>query len=112
MRSVMQTRKGAVTTRQKGIDIMKITTVSLIGKNDGEQYISGMLEDEKFDEDGLWHNTKAFCIDLYHKTQTSKVIKYSWYHGMPSGHTVVKVYRNNIIDVSEVEAVLKECNLI
>lgn len=90
---------------------MKITSTSEIDSN-GEQYISGLLEEEKFDERGLWNGIKAFSFDINHKKQTSIVCTFIWIGGAPRNYTVAKVYKNEILDVSEVESILTELNLI
>ena len=88
---------------------MKITVSEIDG--DGNQSISGMLEDAKFNKRGLWHNTKAFSIDINHKKQISTVCSFVWVDGVPANYTVVKTYKE-IIGDSEVEKVLMDCNLM
>lgn len=89
---------------------MKIITVSTIA-NTGEQYICGLLGEEKFNHNGLWHDCKAFSIDLNHRKQTSSICTFNWINGAVTGYKTVKTY-NEIIDVSEIEKVLIQCNLI
>ena len=85
-------------------------TVSEIDGN-GNQSISGMFEEAKFNKRGLWHNAKAFSIDINHKKQISTVCTFAWVDGVPANYTVVKTYKE-IIDVSEDENILMDCNLI
>ena len=78
----------------------------------GYQYIFGMLEEPKFNEQNLWHNIKAFDIIINHKRGTSIVSTFDWINGMPCNFKTVRRTTNEVIDISEVERILKECNLI
>lgn len=89
---------------------MKITGISTIAKT-GEQYICGLLGEEKTNHKGLWHDCKAFSIDINHRKQTSNVCTFNWVNGAVGGYKTIKTY-NEVIDTSEVEKVLIECNLI
>ena len=90
---------------------MKLIGVSEI-YNNGEQYISGLLEEEKFDDLGLWNGVKAFIIDVNHKKQTSMVRTFIWLGGTPRNYKTIKVYKDEVVSVQETERILKECNLI
>lgn len=80
--------------------------------NQGYQYICGMLEKPKLNDNGLWHGIKAFDILLNHKRQTTTIATFDWINGAACNFKTIIRITNEIIDISEVERVLKECNLI
>lgn len=80
--------------------------------NQGYQYIWGMLEEPKFNEENLWHNIKAFDITVNHKRETAVVSTFDWINGAACNFKTIKRITNEVIDISEVERVLKRCNLI
>ncbi len=86
-------------------------TESLID-NQGYQYICGMLETPKFNEQNLWHNTRAFDILVNHRKETTVVSTFDWINGAACNFKVVTRIKGETISVSEIERVLKECNLI
>ncbi len=90
---------------------MKISSISNIDGN-GHQYIWVYLEEPKINERSLYHGFKAYSIELNHPKQTSTVNEFFFYRGVPQFIRTVKVYKNEIIEVAEVERVLKECGLI
>lgn len=86
-------------------------TISQIDKN-GEQYITGLLGEERFNDRGMWSGVKGFSIDINHRTQTSKVCTFVWSDGVPSNYTVIKVLKNETIGITEVDRILQECGLL
>ena len=78
----------------------------------GYQYICGMLEEPKFNDMDLWHGIKAFDITVNHKRGTAVVATFDWINGVPCNFKTIKRITNETIDISEVERVLTECNLI
>ena len=80
--------------------------------NQGYQYIYGMLEEPKFNEQNLWHNIKAFDILVNHKRQTTKISTFDWINGVACNFKSIERITREVIDVSEVERVLKKCGLI
>jgi hypothetical protein len=71
-----------------------------------------MLEKPKFNEQNLWHNIKAFDILMNHKRETTVVSTFDWINGVACNFKTIKRITGETIDISEVERVLKECNLI
>jgi hypothetical protein len=71
-----------------------------------------MLEEPKFNENNLWHNIKAFDICINHKRETTVISTFDWINGVACNFKTIKRITNEIIDISEIERVLKECNLI
>ena len=83
---------------------------SLIDGN-GENYICGMLEQPKL-ENGLWNGFKGFNITNNHKRQTATVSTFVWIRGVPANWQVKKILKNEVVSISEIERVLKECEVI
>ena len=80
--------------------------------NQGYQYICGMLEEPKVNEQNLWHNIKAFDILMNHKRENTVVSTFDWINGAACNFKTIKRITGEVFDISEVERVLKECNLI
>jgi hypothetical protein len=78
----------------------------------GTQYICGMLEEPKFNKDGLWHGIKAFDITIDHRKQKCVVATFDWINGVACNFKNIKRINNEVVGVSEVERVLKECGII
>ena len=85
-------------------------TVSGIDGN-GYQYISGMLEPERLDSNGF-RVGKAFSVDIYHDKNESSLWTFQWVGGAPHNWTHIKTFRDEIIGLSEVPALLKKYGLI
>ena len=75
------------------------------------QYISGMLEPERLDSQGF-RVGKAFSVEIYHGKNESSLWTFQWVGGAPRNWTHIKTFRGEIIDESEVPALLKKYNLI
>ena len=85
-------------------------TVSGIDGN-GYQYISGMLEPERLDSNGF-RVGKAFSVEIYHDKNESSLWTFQRVGGAPRNWTHVKTFRDEIIELSEVPALLKKYGLI
>ena len=85
-------------------------TVSGVDGN-GYQYISGMLEPERLDSLGRCEG-KAFSVEIYHTKNESSLWTFERVGGGPRNWTHIKTFRDEIIDLSEVPALLKKYNLI
>lgn len=85
-------------------------TVSGIDSN-GYQYISGMLEPERLDSNGF-RVGRAFSVEIYHDKNESSLWTFYWCGGAPRNWTYIKTFRGEIIDESEVPALLKKYGLI
>lgn len=77
----------------------------------GFQYISSMLEPERLDSNGF-RIGKAFSVEIYHGKNESSLWTFQWIGGAPRNWTHIKTFRGEIIDESEVPALLKKYNLI
>ena len=78
----------------------------------GCQYIWGMLEEPKFNEQGLWHGIKSFDIHLNHRKQKTVISVFDWINGVACNFKTIKRIDNEIIDITEVEQVLNQCGII
>lgn len=85
-------------------------TVSGIDGN-GYQYISGMLEPERLDSNGF-RVGKAFSVEIYHDKNESSLWTFQRVGGAPRNWTHIKTFRDEIIELSEVPALLKKYGLI
>ena len=85
-------------------------TVSGIDGN-GYQYISGMLEPERLDSNGF-RVGKAFSVEIYHDKNESSLWTFQRVGGAPRNWTHIKTFRDEIIGLSEVPALLKKYGLI
>lgn len=85
-------------------------TVSGIDGN-GYQYISGMLEPERLDSNGF-RVGKAFSVEIYHDKNESSLWTFQRVGGTPRNWTHIKTFRDEIIGLSEVPALLKKYGLI
>ncbi len=85
-------------------------TVSGIDGN-GYQYISGMLEPERLDSNGF-RVGKAFSVEIYHDKNESSLWTFQRVGGAPRNWTHIKTFRDEIVDLSEVPALLKKYGLI
>ncbi len=85
-------------------------TVSGIDGN-GYQYISGMLEPERLDSLGR-REGKAFSVEIYHDKNESSLWTFQRVGGAPRNWTHIKTFRDEIIELSEVPALLKKYGLI
>ena len=85
-------------------------TVSGIDGN-GYQYISGMLEPERLDSNGF-RVGKAFSVEIYHDRNESSLWTFQRVGGAPRNWTHIKTFRDEIIGLSEVPALLKKYGLI
>ena len=85
-------------------------TVSGIDGN-GYQYISGMLEPERLDSNGF-RVGKAFSVEIYHDKNESSLWTFQRVGGAPRNWTHIKTFRDEIIELSEVPALLKKYDLI
>lgn len=77
----------------------------------GFQYISGMLEPERLDSNGF-RIGKAFSVEIYHGKNESSLWTFQRIGGAPHNWTRIKTFRDEIIGLSEVPALLKKYNLI
>ena len=85
-------------------------TVSGIDGN-GYQYMTGMLEPERLDSNGLrWG--KAFDIGLDHAKQRTTISKFRWISGVPRFFETVAVLKGEIVTESEVSYLLEKYNLV
>lgn len=85
-------------------------TVSGIDGN-GYQYISGMLEPERLDSNGF-RVGKAFSVEIYHDKNESSLWTFQRVRGAPRNWTHIKTFRDEIVELSEVPALLKKYGLI
>lgn len=84
--------------------------VSGIDEN-GYQYISGMLEPERRDSNGF-RVGRAFSVGIYRDKNESSLWTFQWVGGAPRNWTHIKTFRDEIIGLSEVPALLKKYGLI
>ena len=77
----------------------------------GYQYISGMLEPERLDSNGF-RVGKAFSVEIYHDKNESSLWTFQRVGGAPRNWTHIKTFRDEIIELSEVPALLKKYGLI
>ena len=77
----------------------------------GYQYISGMLEPERLDSQGF-RVGKAFSVEIYHDKNESSLWTFQRVGGAPRNWTHIKTFRDEIIELSEVPALLKKYDLI
>lgn len=76
--------------------------------NQGYQYICGMLEEPKFNDEGLWHGIKAFDVLLNHRRQTSTISTFEWINGVACNFKIVKRIKGEVFDVSEIQRLIYE----
>ena len=72
---------------------------------------SGMLEPERLDSNGF-RVGKAFSVEIYHDKNESSLWTFQWVGGAPRNWTHIKTFRDEIVDLSEVPALLKKYGLI
>lgn len=77
----------------------------------GYQYISGMLEPDRLDSSGF-RVGKAFSVEIYHNKNESSLWTFQRVGGAPRNWTHIKTFRDEIIGLSEVPALLKKYGLI
>ena len=77
----------------------------------GYQYISGMLEPERLDSNGF-RVGKAFSVEIYHDKNESSLWTFQRVGGAPRNWTRIKTFRDEIIELSEVPALLEKYGLI
>jgi hypothetical protein len=71
-----------------------------------------MFEEPKYNDMDLWHGIRAFDILLDHRRQTTVISTFDWVNGVASNFKQIKRIKNEVIDISEIERILTECNLI